>query len=87
MDVQKKRRWMDGWRVNCSGGVEYQVLPLSQIVSDGRFVKPLPFIEELSDFLRGVTEQLVLHQERNTLRTHKHTHTEFTTHHHSPFIY
>lgn len=63
MYLERRRRWTE------DGLVEQRAIPLSQIVSDGCFVKPLPFIEELSDVLRSVTQQLVLHQECNTLRT------------------
>lgn len=57
-----------------------QAVPLSQIVSNGCFVKPLPFIEELSDILWGVTQQLVLHQERDTLRAQQQELVGYNTH-------
>jgi len=42
--------------------------PLSEIISDGCFVEALAFVEELSNVIAGVLQQVVLNQELDPLR-------------------
>lgn len=42
--------------------------PLSEVISNGRFVEALALVEELSDVVAGVLQQVVLDHELDPLR-------------------
>lgn len=70
---------MDGWSGNSGqrtweGAGETQEnqqsphWPLSEVISDGRFVEALALAEELSDVVAGVFQQVILNEELDPLR-------------------
>lgn len=42
--------------------------PLSEVISDGRFVEALALVEELSNVVAGVFQQVILNEELDPLR-------------------
>lgn len=45
--------------------------PFSKVISDGSLVEPFSFVEELSNVLWSVPEQLILHQKHDALQKRK----------------